>query len=337
MQPESTIPSDPAQRFREIHNALDQDRSWFQGATSLRFAAVAAITCPGSATDLAASIRRAAEEFVEASSWTDSYKSEIRFILSACLVRSGDRTRAFIDEVRRVREMFRDHKLRRGGMYEVMAILVMRQARELSPIRAQDIHRFMSIYEEMKKHHWWLTGPDDFPACAIFVSQSGSPSEVAARAKAHYDSLREGGASRGNPLQTAANLLVLSSDQPAEAAHRFHELEQRFKDAGLWMHAGDYDELAILTFLRHAPERIVERLLAHRKTIEELRPKPGKELSFDLAASLAFLELVSHDQDMNQITDAKALLDMQAIIAAQQAAAVAAATSAAVAASAATS
>lgn len=337
MQTEPNLPADPAERFARIYDALNEDRRWYQGVTTLRFAAITAVTSPGSAEDLARNIRRVADELKDLAKWTDPFRSEIRFILSATLVRRGDRPRAFVDEVDRVRKILREDKFKRGGAYEVMAILVLRQARDLSVIPAEDIHRFKAIYEEMKKQHWWLTGADDFPASAIFVSQDGSPAEIAARAKAHYEALHQEGAKRGNPLQTAANLLVLSGDSPQESAQRFHALRRKFKDEGLWMHAGDYDELAILTFLRHSTDRIVDRVLAHRRSVEELRPKPGKEMSFDLAASLAFLDLVGYDAGMNKITDAKAIMDMQAILNAQQVAAIAAASSAAVAASASSS
>ncbi len=55
-----------------------------------------------------------------------------------------------------------------------------------------------------------------------------------------------------------------------------------------------------------------------------LRPKPDRSLTFNLAASITFLELVRVDRTPKVIPDVKTLLDMQAIIAVQQAAAVAA-------------
>ena len=74
-------------------------------------------------------------------------------------------------------------------------------------------------------------------------------------------------------------------------------------------------------------------LIPVKQHMAALRPDPGRLLTFNLAAGLTFLELVQCDGEMKQLTDVKALMDMQAIIQAQQAAACAAATSAAVAAS----
>lgn len=80
---------------------------------------------------------------------------------------------------------------------------------------------------------------------------------------------------------------------------------------------------------------MVDHVLENREAMKTLRPKPDRSLTFNLAASVTFLELVRIDRNSKVITDVKTLLDMQAIINAQQAAAVAAATSGAAAASAA--
>ena len=110
------------------------------------------------------------------------------------------------------------------------------------------------------------------------------------------------------------------------------DLAAGFKNAGVSIWQSDYDELAILSFLDHPPGRIVEHVLRHREVMESLKPKPDRSLTFNLASSTTFLELVRLDPDLKTVIDAKALLDMQAIINAQQAAAIAA-TSSAVAAS----
>lgn len=56
----------------------------------------------------------------------------------------------------------------------------------------------------------------------------------------------------------------------------------------------------------------------HRREIASLRPKPDRSLTFNLAAGIVFLELVQLDDQLKTITDAKAMMDMQAIITAQQ-------------------
>jgi len=288
-----------------------------------------AVSCPGSADQVADRIRDKADKIKEISGWFGSLNSPLRFIISAILELNGDTPAAFIDEVKRGRELFREARLRRGGIYETMAILILRLQNDLEPIRFEAIERFQEIYEEMKRYHWWLTGPDDFPACAILVGQDASPAEIGAKIEQIYQSLSGVGFSKGDPLQTAANLLYLARLEPQVAAQRYYELADRFRRSGVRIWQSDYDELAILSFLNHSAQQVVDRVLEHREVMKTLNPKPNVSLTFNLAAGIAFMELVQLDENLDAITDAKALMDMQSIINAQQAAAAVAASSAA--------
>ena len=147
------------------------------------------------------------------------------------LYANGDAADPFLSEVDRVQAMFRDAGLRRGGIYETMAILIMRLRADKQPIASGTVDRFQAIYEEMKRHHWWLTGPDDFPACAILVGQPESPVEIGDRIEQIYQSLHAVGFSSGDPLQTAANLLYLARLDPTEAASRFRDRHMVFAKA----------------------------------------------------------------------------------------------------------
>jgi hypothetical protein len=324
----------PLDRFCDLYEALNVDRGWFGDASSLRFAAMTAVSCPGPPQEVASSIRRMAEEINRLSGWFGELKSPLRFIIAAILVLNRDDASEFLSEVKRARELFRHANLRRGGIYETMAILVMRLQNDLQPISPADVARFQAIYEEMKRHHWWLTGPDDFPACAILGGQDAPPAEIGMKIEEIYQSLNESGFSTGDPLQTAANLLYLARLDPFTVANRYSELADGFRNNGVSIWQSDYDELAILTFLDHPASRIVDYVLEDRRIMERLTPKPDRSLTFNLAASITFLELVQVDDNLEAISDAKALMDMQSIINAQQAAAAAAASSAATASSA---
>ena len=327
------LPDDPLSRFQELYLALNAERRWWREASPLRFAAMSALTCPGTPQAVAAAIRRTSMNIAAESGWFGRLDSRLRFIVATMLLARGDTARGFLKEVKRVRVMFREAGLRRAGVYETMAILILRIHAQGAPITEKAIHRFKAIYEEMKRHHWWLTGPDDFPACAILTGQQESPDRIGEQIEEIYEALRSQGFSRGNPLQTAANILYLSRLGGRQAARRYHDLAEGFRTKSVAIWQSDYDELAILTFLDHPPRRIVDRVLANREAMKTIRPKPDRSLTFNLAASIAFMELVRVDRNFKVITDVKALLDMQAIINAQQAAAAGAGASAAAASS----
>ena len=329
----SFIPDDPLARFTAIHGALNAERGWWSDAACLRFAAMTAVTCPGDPTSVAARIREVAKNIKQQSGWFGELNSPLRFIISALLTANNDSATGFIREVESAGRIFRDAGLRRGGIYETMAILILRMQNGLEPIEQPMVDRFQTIYEQMKKYHWWLTGPDDFPACAILTGQEESAAEIGSQIEQIYQTLHSAGLAKGDPLQTAANILYLAGLPANEVATRFSELASGFRQNGVSIWQSDYDELAILSFLDHAPDIVIERVLQNRREMERLRPKPDRSLTFNLAAGITFLELIRLDRDLSKITDAKAMMDMQAVINAQQAAAAAAASSAAVAAS----
>jgi hypothetical protein len=328
------LPDNPLARFTDIYNALNAERRWWRDASPLRFAAMGALTCPGTPRSVASAIRRISKNIKEQSGWFGQLDSRLRFIVATMLLANGDKARSFLAEVKRVRGMFRKAKVRRAGAYETMAILILRMHARQAPITEATIRRFKSIYEEMRRYHSWLTGPDDFPACAILTGQDGTPARIGETIEDLYQSLRTEGFSIGNPLQTAANILYLSRLDGRKAAQRFRDLAEGFRKQRVAIWQSDYDELAILTFLDHPPKRIVDHVLKNRDAMKKLDPRPGRSLTFNLASSIAFIELVRVDRGLKVITDVKALLDMQAIIAAQQAAAVAACAGAAAASSA---
>lgn len=329
------IPADVVGRFRALYDALNAERSWWEGATALRFAAVTALTCHGGPEDVAAAIRDRAEALKRRAGWFGDLRSEVRFVVAAILAQRLADGDAFMDEVDRVQGLFRAARLRRGGIHETLAILVLHLQAGGAAIGVDTVERFRAIYDEMKRYHWWLTGPEDFPCCALLTGLAGHPSEIGRRTEEHFQALSARGFRKGDPLQTAANLLA-ASELPADlAAERYKGLADAFRAADVAIWTTDYDELAMLTFLAHPIDRIVERTLAHRAEAATLKPAPDRVMTFNLGAAVAFCELAARDERMRPLTDVHALASLHAMLNAQAAAAAAAVASAAAASSAA--
>lgn len=319
----------PFDRFLELYEALNEDRRWWGDVTSLRYAAITALHCPGSGSEIATAIRDIAEDLRQQTSWRSQLRTDVRFVVAATLLRMGDTPATFLAEAERVQPMLRKLGLRRGHIHEMLAILVLRQRSQGAPLTEDTAVRFQELYEEMKRHHWWLTGPEDFPACAVLVQEEGSPAEIGEGIERIYQALAEQGFTTGDPLQYAANLLYLAHQDPALIAKRYRALADAFaaSDVSIWR--GDYDELAVLSFLNHPIEEIVGRTLQHRTGMEQLSPKTGRSMSFSLAAGITFIELVRMDPTMQAVTQTRSLIDMQMVVAAQQTMAVVAATASA--------
>ncbi len=84
------LPQDPLSRFVAIYDALNAERGWWSDASCLRFSALTAITCPGTAPAVAMAIRGAAEEIHKKSGWFGPLSSNLRFVVSAMLVHQDE-------------------------------------------------------------------------------------------------------------------------------------------------------------------------------------------------------------------------------------------------------
>ena len=327
---------DTIARFRDVYSALSKNWSMWWDATNMQYAAMTALSSSRSPDVLADSIMSTAEQIKKRSGWFGELNSCIRFIVAALLEQHGDNADSYMDELERVRKEFRSHKIRRGGLYEIIAITILRLSGDkkdgIQPITHAHLERFKEIHSEMAKHQWWITSVDDFPACAILAHQPGHPSEICATTEGIYQALYANGFWRGNPLQSAANLLFLTKDHPASIASRFHEFAESFRARRVKIWQSEYDEVAVLTFTNGPVESVVDRVLQLQTQLRELKPRISKATAFNLACSMAFVESVQSRESAG-VANAKAMIDMNAIIAAQQAAVMAACIASSVAAS----
>lgn len=313
-------PAVPLERFRQIDAALNRERRWWEWASYQRYAALAAICCAGEPDRIAADIRGAARVLKDKAGWFGPLSGEFRLVVAAILVLHDDDAYAFSDEVARVRKLFRTAWLSRSAVNETLAILVMRVGLKRAAITMKHVDRLAAMFCEFKAYHRWLTDTDDYPLCALLSLHDRPPGLVAQQIEQVYDGLREEGLARGDALQASAGLLFLSEGRAELAADRAGELIRRFRSAGERLNRQRYGEVAILAFLENEPQEIVTRVAACRDELRRMKPRPDKAAAFKIACSITFLELMHLDDAALSVSQAKLLVDVQALIAAQQAA-----------------
>lgn len=313
--------ADPLARFFDLEAAFAERGGLLADRVPMRFAAVNLLLAPGEAGELAGRVDASMGRL-----WPMRLARPVRMLMASALCKHGDDPEAFVAEVERAREIMSELGFRRELVYRVLTALTLRVRNHFEPITREQLERVKAIYEAMKTHHWLLTGPEDLPACAFLSFREAEPEAIGERANQIYEALREeAGLWRGDPLQTASNVLALSGLEPGELARRFRVLAEAFAAAGKRIRAGDYDEVAALCFLARPVPRIIETVTDYREQIAERLGWSSRSLAFNLAASLAFVRLLGDDPELGPIADAKLLLDMQAIVASRQAAAAAAA------------
>ncbi|KIG17238.1 hypothetical protein DB30_03551 [Enhygromyxa salina] len=308
---------EPVARFFALDAALEPTRGMFGDRSAQRFAAASLVLVPGEPAQIATQLRETAKQFQQLMPWRVGFAPQLHLMFAVALVRHDDTPDALLDETKRVRKIMRALGLRWAPVYEFIAVLVMRTLGDGAPISDEQVQRMRDIYEAMKQHHWVLTGPEDFPACALLTTRAGTPQQLAQYAHDIYEGLRAGGRGRGDPLQTASNLLaMLASDHlPAPAlSERFLALVSAFEHAGQKIAASEYDEVALLCFLSRPVPAIVETVAAYKQALgADIRWFEG-DYAFGFATNLAFVQLVGGDPELGPIADFKSLLDMYSIL-----------------------
>jgi hypothetical protein len=199
----TTIPRDPLGRFLAIAAELVAHKRWWEGPTIVRYAALPLLTASGTSAEVARRVDAEGTALVAQQGWFSDLRGGMRFLVAAWLVAAGRDPRRFTAACEAIRARFRAAGVRRGGAYEVVAATMLHVA---SAGDERTVRRLQAIYEMMRQHHWWLTGPDDLPACALLALRPEGLPELEARIEGIYSRLRDRGLAAGSGLQMASHI-----------------------------------------------------------------------------------------------------------------------------------
>ncbi|MDA1266429.1 MAG: DUF4003 family protein [Planctomycetota bacterium] len=320
-----TLPADPTGRLLQLTSAIAEHKSWLQSWSILRYAALGLITCEGEPKELVEELFELAVEVKAKQGFFSGLRSDVRYCLVATLMRHGSTFEQFREVFTTTREWFRAAKLPRGETQEAMACLILMEAAEDdTPTRAQ-VDRVAEVFAGMRSHHRILTGSDDYPSAALLATTDAPVDDLIERVEAFYAGLRDLKFGRSNQLQLASHMLAFAPANDEEVLVRFRRLYSAFQERGLLMNRGDYDEVAILSFLPQAADTVVSQVLDDREVLREgMQPRPSKQEGFTFGASTAFLSLATNQEADGTTLDALQMAQVISLLAAQQAAVMAA-------------
>ncbi len=281
----SSLPRDPLARFLAVAKELTAHKQWFEGPTVVRYAALHLLLAEGDPVPLAARVAAESVSISKQQAWFNDLRGAMRFVIAGWLAASGRDPATFSAACEAIRARFRTAGVRRGGAYEVVAATMLHVAGA-----GDDAHvrRLQQLYEMMKQHHWWLTNPDDLPACALLAMRGGELGAIEARIEGIYGRLRDSGLSAGSGLQMASHILCLASGSEFDVVARFRALHDGFIAADIQMWDTDRDEIALLCTLAQDSATIVRTVGEHRAKIKEELKVAGPSVSFSLACGTAF-------------------------------------------------
>ena len=244
----------PLERYRALIGALASDKDTFDDTYWLRFSAQIVVLCPESPPKLAYRIRSVAAELIKSTDWYQALASPARFVVAAMLIQHRIPVADFISEHAHATATMNEIGLRHSRLHEIITVIIIMMTPGHRSSSVLDIERIKAIYDQMKAHHWWLTGPDDVPACAALAQCPGSPEFLGSQVEAAYQQLHGIGIPIGEHLQTAANLLPLSGLEISLTVRRYNNLIAIFKEHKSVLTESDYDPMAMLCLLDQDPE-----------------------------------------------------------------------------------
>jgi hypothetical protein len=291
------MPDPVLSRFVAIARALDGSRRWYQGADAFRYAAVPLTAAEGPPEVLAGQVQDAAGRLRRGAGWFSSMNSQTCLLVAALLVRDGVEAEVFEREFERARRGFRRLGLRRSELHELFAAVLLRSASGgVLPEGEVTWRRLDDAWRQMRQHHAWWTGPDDYPAAALIAAGDIPIREAILRIERIYDGLRRRGVGRGNVLQLVSHVLHFRGGDPERSARRFLDLKQALSTAGVWIWRCDLDEIALLATLDVAVHQLVREVVDDRQRIKHMQPRPGGVASFSMACGTTFLRHARPDQ-----------------------------------------
>ena len=291
----------PLERYRAILAAMAPERETWLDEFWLRIAANVAVLAPDEPARVAERIRHIAAALQAQAKWYQDLGSPLRFTIAALLIQHHIKLKDFLGEHARLGDMLHAAGLRTSGFHHTMTVLIMLISPESIHPGMLEVERVIAVYHDMKRFHWWLTGPEDLPACAALAQCRGSAAEVVSRTEACYLLLHEAGLSQGDHLQTAANLLPLTGLDADAAVGRYRALKTRIEAQAHPLVPVDYEAIAVLSLLDHDPQVVVDRLLAVRQELDLLQPEVMGSANLIVAADLTCLDLLRFDRAMQPL------------------------------------
>ncbi len=170
--------------------------------------------------------------------WASPLRSHLLHIAAAFMVVEDEPVENTLKLVNHSQQALNDAGFWKTS-YTYLAALLMKNPEQAEHARV--------LYQEMKKHHKFLTSNEDIPYAVLLGNREGSIEERAATMNRYYKDLREQGFSMGNDLQWLSQVMTFES--PAykpEMVGKVLAIQQFFKNEKIKI---KYTQYPVLGFL----------------------------------------------------------------------------------------
>ncbi len=294
----TTVPvscDDLVARYAGILEELSQCSPASRGSERwLGYAAYLCVLRPGSPRQVAQEVQAGGEALARHSSWYQGLMTPLRYAIAASIIHVGSDAEDFAAELDHLRAQLHECGLRQGSFsgWDAVTAVIIHLLHQGRPLTRLHLLRLQAIFTGMRQHHWWLTGPDDIPSCALLALRSEDPLALVGEADRLYQDLRAMSFAGGGNLHATTQLLLALNLPRVLALKRLHDLVAAMDARGQRILPEDYAEMVPLCLLGQDAGVIADTVavIAHKCDRHALlNPLQGDLV---VPINLAFLHLV---------------------------------------------
>lgn len=232
-----------------------------------------------------------ADEIKRKSSPTSAIRSYPRFTAAAVLDVNFVDAKKQIPRLFDLYQKFRDEKFNHSTYTYIAALIVLTNKNKQQP--AETIVRHTKdIYDAMKKEHFFLTGPNDYPLATLLAMEEHS--DIISQMELYYEELNKNGFYKGNDLQFLSHILSFNRETEAnDTVSRCLEIMDTFRHYGIKPKDTFYPLIGMLVLLPKKDFHMDAIISIYEALNQQI--KWQKEMNFIIAVSLYLSAKLKND------------------------------------------
>lgn len=240
--------------------------------------------------------------------WTSPLRSYLLHVAAAFMVMKEEAVESSLQLVNQNQKALNDAGFWKTS-YTYLAALLMKKPEEAEQARA--------LYEEMKKHHKFLTSNEDIPYAALLGSREGSLEERAATMNRYYRDLREQGFTMGNNLQWLSQIMTFDSPvYDPKIVGKVLAIHQFFKEEKIKISLTQYPVLGFLA-VTEIDGKALEGIVENTRELEKNKIFRWYK---DMAFSTAVQQVMADNIEVRDVATMTFATSLETLMQAQQAA-----------------
>ncbi len=250
------------------------------------------------------------------SSWASPLRSQAHYMLAACLENESQDPSDAVDAVLAKHDLLKDAGFKQSPQSYLTTLLMSGNVEE----QASDVKRAKVLFNEMKKHHPFLTSADDYLYAMMLGKMEGNAVERAETMNRYYRELRQHGFYMGNDLQWMSQVMTYTGAEYDEnIVSRAVSIRDQVKTAGVKVKMSHYVMIAFLAVLKINDMQLEHIIETYRELVTMKLFRWYKDMVLPIAIQLE----TKHMIDQSETSSVQFLITIEMVIQAQQAAMVA--------------